>query len=169
MKELTKIVVAGVSTAALAGGIGAGLAYGDTPAVEPTTSPSARATTSPAEATPTAEPTPDRDRGRFRNRQVRRQLRFMARAVHGEVTLAGEKHQVIAFQRGTVQKASSKSVTVRSNDGFIETYLLSDDTKVREDRHDATVSDIDRSDRVLVVATKEDTTLNARRVIVRED
>jgi hypothetical protein len=169
MKELTKIVVAGVSTAALAGGFGAGLAYGDTPAGEPTTSPSARATTSPADATPTAEPTGDRDRGGIRKGQVRRQLRFMARALHGEVTLAGEKHQVIAFQRGTVETASSKSVTVKSNDGFVETYLLSDDTKVREDRHDATVSDIDTSDRVLVVATKENSTLNARRVMVRED
>ncbi len=169
MKELTKIVVAGVSTAALAGGIGAGLAYADPPADEPTTSPSAQATTRPADATPKAEPTGDRDRGGFRKRQVRRQLRFMARALHGEVTLAGEKHQVIAFQRGTVEKASSRSVTVKSNDGFVETYLLSEDTKVREDRHNATVSDIDMSDRVLVVATKEDSTLKARRVIVRED
>jgi hypothetical protein len=58
---------------------------------------------------------------------------------------------------------------VKSNDGLVETYLLSDDTKVREDRHDASVSDIDASDRVLVVATKEDSTLNARRVVVRED
>ena len=31
MKELRKIIVAGVGTAALAGGIGAGLAYADTP------------------------------------------------------------------------------------------------------------------------------------------
>jgi hypothetical protein len=169
MKELTKIVVAGVSTAALAGGIGAGLAYADTPADKPTTSPSARATTSPADATPTAESTGDRDRGGFGKRQARRQLRFMTRALHGEVTLAGEKHEVIAFQRGAVEKASSKSVTVKSNDGFVETYLLSDDTKVREDRHEATVSDIDTSDRVLVVATKEDSTLNALRVIVGKD
>ena len=93
----------------------------------------------------------------------------MARALHGEVTLAGEKHQVIAFQRGTVEKASSRSVTVKSKDGFVETYRLSDDTKVREDEQDATVSDIDASDRVLVVATKEDSGLNARRVVVRDD
>jgi hypothetical protein len=76
---------------------------------------------------------------------------------------------VIVFQRGTVEKARSKSVTVKSNDGFVQTYLLSDDTKVREDRHDARASDIDTSDRVLVVAIKEDSTLNARRVMVRED
>jgi hypothetical protein len=58
-------------------------------------------------------------------------------------------------------------VTVKSKDGFAETYVLSADTKVREDRQDAKVSDIDTSDRVLVVATKDDSALNARRVVVR--
>jgi hypothetical protein len=169
MKQLTQIVVVGASTAALVGGIGIGLAYADTPTDEPTTSPTVTTTTVPADTTPTAEPTDNRDRGDFRNRQVRRQLRFMARALHGEVTLAGEKHRVIVFQRGIVEEASSKSVTVKSNDGFVETYLLSEDTKVREDREDATVSDIDTSDRVLVVATKDDSALNARRVVVREN
>jgi hypothetical protein len=171
MKEPTKIIVAGVSTAALAaGGIGAGLAYADTPTGgEPTTRPTVTATSNPADTTPTTEPSDKRDQNRDRRGPVRRHLRFMARALHGEVTLAGEKHQVIAFQRGTVEEASSTSVTVKSKDGFVETYLLSDDTKVREDRHDATVSDIDAADRVLVVATKEDSSLNARRVVVRDD
>jgi hypothetical protein len=59
-------------------------------------------------------------------------------------------------------------VTVKSNDGFVETYALSDDTKVRKNGDKAKVSDIDTSDRILVVATKDDSTLNARRVIVRE-
>jgi hypothetical protein len=170
MKDLTKIVFAGVSAAALAGGIGAGLAYADTPTDgEPTASPTVTATRSPADTTPTAEPSDKRDQNRDRRRLPRRHLRFMARALHGEVTLAGEKHRVIAFQRGTVEAASSISVTVRSNDGFVETYQLGDDTKVREDRQDAKVSDIDATDRVLVVATKDDSTLNARRVVVRDD
>jgi hypothetical protein len=33
---------------------------------------------------------------------------------------------------------------VKSDDGFVETYLLSDDTTVREDRDDAALSDIGR-------------------------
>jgi hypothetical protein len=76
---------------------------------------------------------------------------------------------VIAFQRGEVQKVNSKSVTVKSNDGFVETYALSDDTKVRDNGNKAKVSNIDTSDRVLVVATKDDSTLNARRVMVRDN
>jgi hypothetical protein len=166
MKDLTKIIVAGVSTAALAGGIGAGLAYADTPSDNPTTSPSPSATSSAA-GTPTAEPAEERDRNNARKPFLRRQLRFVARALHGEVTLAGQEHRVIAFQRGQVQKVGQTSVTVKSNDGFVETYALSRDTKVRENGNEAKISDIDTSDRVLVVALKDDSTLNARRVIVR--
>jgi hypothetical protein len=56
---------------------------------------------------------------------------------------------------------------VKSNDGFVETYALSEDSKVRENREEAQVSDIDTSDRVLVVALKDDSAPSARRVIVR--
>jgi hypothetical protein len=167
MKELTKIIIAGVSTAALAGGIGAGLAYADAPTDgEPTSRPTA--TSNPTES-PAAEPSDQRDRNGFRKRHIRRQLRFIGRALHGEVTLSGEEHRVIVFQRGAVEKVSETSLTVTSNDGFVETYVLSDDTKVRENREDTGVSDIDTDDRVLVVATKQDSTLNARRVVVRGD
>jgi hypothetical protein len=168
MKELTKTIVAGVSTVALAGGIGAGLAYADTPTDEPTSSPTATATTSPSE-TPAAEPSGKRDQNGFRKRLVRRHLRVVGRALHGEDTLAGEEHRVIAFQRGSVQKVSRTSLTVKSNDGFVETYVLSEDTKVRKNGDKSKVSTIETSDRVMVVATKDDSTLTARRVIVRDE
>jgi hypothetical protein len=164
MQERTKIIAAGVGTVALAGGIGAGLAYADTPSDEPTTTPTASATNSPAE-TPTTKPSAKRDQNGDRRGFVRRRL--LARALHGEVTLAGEEHRLIVFQRGEVQKVSGTSVTVKSNDGFVETYALSEDTKVRENREEAQVSDIDTSDRVLVVALKDDSAPSARRVIVR--
>ena len=164
MKELTKIIVAGVGTVALAGGIGAGLAYAVSPADEPMANPTVSPTTSTTE-TPTAKPSRKGDHNGDRRGFVRRRL--LARALHGEVTLAREEHRVIAFQRGEVQKVSRTSVTVKSNDGFVETYALSDETKVREKGEQAGVSDIDSSDRVLVVATKDHATINARRVIVR--
>jgi hypothetical protein len=67
-----------------------------------------------------------------------------------------------------VQKVSQTSLTVKSNDGVVETYVLSDDTQVRENGDKSKLSEIDTSDRVLVVATKDDSTLTARRVIVRD-
>jgi len=166
MKQLTKGIAAGLGTVALVGGIGAGLAYADTPTDEPTTDPTA---TSSSTATPVAEPSAKPDHNGFRKRLVRRHLRFVGRALHGEVTLAGEKHRVIAFQRGGVETVSRTSLTVKSNDGFVDTYMLSEDTQVREKGHDSKVSEIDASDRVLVVATKDGPRLNARRVIVRSD
>ncbi len=168
MMELPKIIVAGVSTVALAGGIGAGLAYADTPSDEPTSSPTTTATSSPTD-TPATEPSGRRGQNGFRKPLVRHQLRFIARSLHGEVTLAGEEHRVIAFQRGAVQRVSGTSLTVKSNDGFEETYVISDKTNVRENGDQAKLADIDTSDRVLVVATRDDSTLNARRVIVRDD
>jgi hypothetical protein len=165
--KLTKIIGAGVSTVALAGGIGAGLSYANTPVEDATAAPTVAATSSPKD-TPSARPRDKSDQNGLRKRVARRHLRFIGRALHGEVTLAGEQHRVIAFQRGEVQKVSSNSVTVKSNDGFVETYVLSDDTKVRENGNQAKVSDIDGSDRVLVVAIKSASTLNARRVIVRD-
>jgi hypothetical protein len=165
MKDLTKIIAAGVSTVALVGGIGAGLAYADTPSDRPTTTPTTSTTSSPTETPTTTPPSGKRDQNGNRRGLVRRHL--LARALHGEVTLAGEEHQVIAFQRGEVQKVSGTSVAVKSNDGFTETYALSSDTKVRENREKAKVSDIDTSDRVMVVALKDDSALSARRVIIR--
>jgi hypothetical protein len=81
MKDLTKIIVAGVSTVALAGGISAGLAYADTPTDEPT-SPSTTTTTSSPTETPAAEPSGRRAPNGFRKPLVRRQLRFVARSLH---------------------------------------------------------------------------------------
>ena len=69
MRQLTKSIAAGVGTVALVGGIGAGLAYADTPADDPTTSPSATPTTSATE-TPMAKPGGKRDENGFRNRFV---------------------------------------------------------------------------------------------------
>jgi hypothetical protein len=86
VKELTKTIVAGVGTVALVGGIGAGLAYADTPTDKPTSSPTATETASPTE-TPAAEPGGKPDRNGVRRGFVRRQL--VARALHDEVTLAG--------------------------------------------------------------------------------
>jgi hypothetical protein len=160
MKQLTKSIAAGVGTVALVGGIGAGLAYADTPSDEPTATPTSSPTT-------TTKPSEKHDQKGNRRGFVRRHL--LARALHGEVTLAGEKHQVIAFQRGGVSKVSRTSLTVKSNDGFVDTYVLNKDTKVRENGQRSKVADIDSSDRVLVVATKDDSALNARRVIVRSN
>ena len=73
MMTAAKIVVTGVSTLALAGGIGAGIAYADPPSPTPTP------TASPAQ---TAQP---RNPDQWHPRK-KRPLALLRRALHGEVT-----------------------------------------------------------------------------------
>ena len=152
MNIATKIVAAGVSTLALAGGIGAGLAYAD-----PTPPPSTPTPTVSATPTPSASPTAKPDRPR--------QVRLFRRALHGEVTLAGRQHRVVAFQRGPISKIDKTSVTVTSEDGFAATYVVDDQTKVRKGEGvDIPLSDLKAGDRVYVVALRDGSALTAKRV-----
>jgi hypothetical protein len=141
MRRTTKLVAAGIGTLALAGGIGAGVSY----AADPTTSPT---------GAPSASPTAKQHQHRP----------LLARALHGEVTLAGPEHRVVDFQRGTVEAVSATSLTVKSNDGFTATYVLGSQTLVHKARTAATVADIHSKARVRVLATKDGTTLTAQRV-----
>lgn len=151
MRTAAKIVIATVSTVALAGGIGAGLAYADP--TDPAPTPTASATPTPS-ASPTAKP---RD-----HTKPRRGL--LGRAVHGEVTLAGKRHRVVVFQRGPAETVSTTALTVKSADGYTASYVLNAETKVRKNREQATVADLEAGDRIRVVATRDGGTLTALRV-----
>jgi hypothetical protein len=154
MNKAAKMIAAGIGTVALAGGIGAGLAYAD-PDPTPTVSPS---------ATPSASPTDKADRRDDKADKDRRHSGLMRRALHGEVTLRGEKHRVVVFQRGVVETVTESAVTVKSEDGFTGTYLLNADTRVRKEKQEATLSDIKPEDRVRVLATKDGSTLTAKAI-----
>ena len=159
MNKAAKMIAAGIGTVALAGAIGAGLAYAD-PDPTPTVNPS---------ATPSASPTDKADRNDKADRKDkadkdRRHPGLLRRALHGEVTLRGEKHRVVVFQRGVVETVSATAVTVKSEDGFTASYLLNAETRVRKEKHEATLSDIKPKDRVRVLATKDGSTLTAKAI-----
>ena len=155
-KTAARIIVAGVSTVALAGGIGAGLAYADPSTPTPTPTVVASPSASPT-ASPTAKDERKADGGR--------RGRLLRRALHGEVTLAGKQHRVIAFQRGPITKIDKNSVTVTSADDFTATYVINDDTKIRKGQGvDIPLSDLKPGDRVYIVAHKDGSTLTAKRI-----
>ncbi len=159
MKSAAKIVVVGVSTVALACGIGAGMAYADPSSPSPTPTASASPT-----GTPSAKPTKQPKHGdRWQGPRLKR-IALLRRALHGEVTLAGEEHRVVVFQRGPVDKVSDTSLTVKSEDGYTATYVVSEDTVVRKNGDKVTIGDLKTGDRVLVVANKEGSTLKAVRI-----
>jgi hypothetical protein len=152
MRTAATIIVAGVSTVALAGGIGAGLAYAD-----PTPTPTPTVTASPS---PTEKSSPKAD--------ARKRRGLLATALHGEVTLAGKQHRVVVFQRGPVAKVSGAELTVTSADGYTATYRLGTETKVRKNREIAEVGDLQADDRVHVVAVRDGSTFKALRVRARD-
>src|ERR687897_225366 len=159
MNKVAQIIAAGIGTVALAGGIGAGLAYAD-PDPTPTVNPS---------ATPSASPTDKPDRKDKADRKdmedkARRHPGLLRRALHGEVTLRGEKHRVVVFPRGVVETVSASAVTVKSEDGFTGSYVLNAETRVRKEKQEATLSDIKPKDKVRVLATKDGSTLTAKAI-----
>jgi hypothetical protein len=149
MNKIATIVAAGVGTVALVGGIGAGIAAADPGTTSPTPTPTASATAKDKPADKQRDGLPGR-RG------------LLARALHGEATLGGEKHRVIAFQRGVVQEVSATSLTVESEDRFTATYVLNGDTNVRKQGDKSTISAIKSGNHVRVLALKDGSTLTAK-------
>ena len=83
---------------------------------------------------------------------------------HGEFTGQGKAHRTIDFQRGTVTSVSGTSMTVRSADGFTQTYAFGPKIKVRKEKQNSTTSQIQTNDRIFVAAVKESDGLRAFRV-----
>lgn len=159
MKKPTILLATALSTVALAGAIGVGVASAD-----PTPAPTPSTTSAPTEAaTPTAKPADPAKPGKAA--KAKRDL--TRRALHGEVTLGGKKHQVVDFQRGTVSAVSTTSITVLSTDDFSATYVVDAKTKVHQAKEKTTIADVKTGDKVRVVALKNGSTLTATRIADR--
>lgn len=175
MRIKSKIAAVGLGAVALAGLIGVGASYADNPT--PSTSPSASSSPSDpgsrAGGSTQAAPKGQTDRGTRADpsghgRHAERAL--LKRALHGEVTIGGEKQtRVMVFQRGAVDKVSATSITVKSTDGFAQTYVVNADTSIRKDGHAAEIADLAAGDKVRVVALKNGSTSTARVIAEPKD
>ena len=150
------ILATALSTVALAGAIGIGVAVAD-----PTTSPTPSASATPAAgASPAAKPGKANKAGKAKRDLARR-------ALHGEVTLGGKKHQVVDFQRGTVSAVTATSITVKSTDGFSATYVVDAKTKVHHAKEQEAITEVKNGDTVRVVGLKDGSTITAKRIADR--
>lgn len=73
---------------------------------------------------------------------------------YGEITVTDREGETAALlvQRGEVTAASATSLSVRSEGGFSQTYVLNGDTETRG----RATSELEEGEEVYVVATKED-------------
>jgi len=83
-----------------------------------------------------ADPAPsasDSEKFGERRRAARKFLR--KNTLHGEITVQGKDGvKTIVVQRGTVTAVDATSVSVKSTDGFTQTWALGDPLKVMQDR-----------------------------------
>jgi hypothetical protein len=141
MRTRTRLLTAAAVLVALTGTAGATIANAD---------PTPGAGTATDRSTTAAEPA---DAGKPADRAGQKHRPLTARALHGSVTVGGQKEQrVLDFQRGTVSTVSATSVTVRSVDGFTATYAVEDSTRIRSQKKAGSIADIEATDEVRVVA-----------------
>jgi hypothetical protein len=88
--------------------------------------------------------------------------------LHGEVTLQTKKGvQTVVVQRGTVTAVNATTVTVKSSDGFTETWTFADKLRVRSERKKADRAAIVVGAEAGVAGAKVGDTATARLIVVR--
>lgn len=86
-----------------------------------------------ADPAPSASASPDRRKGKERPHGIRRFLH--KNTVHGEITVQGKDGvKTVVVQRGTVTAVNPTTVTVKSTDGFTQTWTFGDKLKIVQDR-----------------------------------
>ncbi|RZU49144.1 hypothetical protein EV385_0880 [Krasilnikovia cinnamomea] len=95
--------------------------------------------------------------------------RFLRKnTLHGEVTVQTKSGvRTVVVQRGTVTAVSADGVTVKSTDGFAQTWSFGDRLKVRQDRKPAETSAIKAGAQVGVAGLKDGDTATARLIAVK--
>jgi hypothetical protein len=85
-------------------------------------------------------------------------------ALHGEFVTptADGGYETVAVQRGEVTAVSNDSLTVRSEDGYTRTYVVTADTRVNAARDG--IDDVETGHQVHVVAVVEGSTATLRHV-----
>jgi hypothetical protein len=83
--------------------------------------------------------------------------------IHGQATVPnGNGYETLAYQTGTVSTVSTSSITVKSADGFEQTYAVTSDTLVDAGRDG--IGSVKQGDTVNVIATVSGSTSTARQI-----
>ena len=90
-------------------------------------------------------------------------LGFAGQIVHGSAVVKDRNGatKTVEVQNGTVTAVSDKALTVKSSDGFTQSYVVLSTTKVSKDWTGSTASAIKTGDTVLVVAEQVGSANNA--------
>ncbi|MBO1266423.1 hypothetical protein [Arthrobacter cavernae] len=166
---LLKALIAGGVAVALTGGGAATVWAGTQPSLSPSgSSPSATATASPG---PSGSHAKGLGLGKLHGQ-----------GIHGEFTVKDKDghFKTIVTQRGTVESASESSISVKSEDGFTQSYAVNGETRIvkipedvsqlrngkgKPDLPAATAVDLKAGDTVRIAGTKDGGTVTATAIV----
>ncbi|UVJ40806.1 DUF5666 domain-containing protein [Arthrobacter sp. CJ23] len=166
---LRKALIAGGVAVALTGGGAATVWAGTQPSPSPSgSSPSATATPSPA---PSGSPGKSLGLGRLHGH-----------GIHGEFTVKDKdgNYRTVVTQSGAVESVNDSSITVKSEDGFTQSYAINGDTRIvkipedvsqlrngkgKPDLPAATAADLKAGDMVRIAGTKDGSTVTATSIV----
>lgn len=94
----------------------------------------------------------------------------LGRALHGEATVKGKDgtFKTVDAQRGVVTAVSPSSISLKSADGYVGTYVVSSATKVHKGRTASTIGDVKVGDTAAVIADKANGVVTARSIAERD-
>lgn len=147
MRHTTRIIGTATATVLAVSGIGAGIASAET---APTQQPGQQVEKQQTDA----------------GKKDDKRAKHKPRIAHGEFTKAGKKHQVIAVQRGEVIEVAPTTITVRSTDGYVKRYEVSERTKIRDvkGKKQEQIGDVRKGEQVHIRADKDGDKLTAKRI-----
>jgi len=122
----------------------------------------AGAVTAPGGGNSTTAPAP----GQPASKGDRMHMAGPMQAVHGEYVVrdGNGNYRTEEMQRGSVTAVNGDTFTVKSEDGFTATYTVTSTTKVRKAAKAAAIGDVATGDKIVVIATKNGSTLTATRL-----
>jgi hypothetical protein len=180
---LKKIVLAASAAAVVLGAGTAALATVGHSSPGPSAKPAAASTAPSAPGTSTAPGLQGEPGAKGKGKGHRPQLRALGRALHAQ-WVTRDRDNASAFVthnaiRGEVTAVSASSITVKAQDGFSQTYAVTDATKVRLRKGQpgngnsngtgkggapGTISDVHTGDKVAVIGTGA-TSLTAQHIV----
>jgi len=115
------------------------------------------------------EPAPSASAGADRARKHPGARKFLRKnTLHGEMTVQGKDGvKTVVVQRGTVTAVDATTVSVKSADGFAQTWTFGDKLRVVQDRKAVATSAIKTGVEVGVAGVKDGDTSAARLVAIK--
>jgi hypothetical protein len=115
---------------------------------------------------PSASDSATKGKGKHPRLAVRRYLR--KNTLHGSVTVQGKDGvKTIAVQRGTITAVTSTSISVKSTDGFTETWAFGDPLRIVQDKKKAATSALKTGQTIGVAGTQSGSATSARLIAIK--